>query len=56
MKTKQERYVFADNQGKLYHSTSLDAFIRFLKRIDEIKTAIKKHLRRVGAGVYEKNK
>ncbi len=54
------RYVFADNQGKLYHyrllSTSLDAFVRFLKRIDEIKTAIKKHLRRVGAGVYEKNK
>ena len=59
MKTRKF-YVFADNQGKLYHyrllSTFLDAFVRFLKRIDEIKTAIKKHLRRVGAGVYEKTK
>jgi len=35
MKTKQERYVFAD-KGKLYHSTSLDAFVRFLKRLGRV--------------------
>ena len=63
MKT-QKFYVFADDRGKLYYSTSPGAFVRFSKRRDEIKTAIfsgitdtsKKHLRRVGAGVYEKTK
>ena len=63
MKT-QKFYVFADNRGKLYYSTSPGAFVRFSIRNVEMKTAIfsgitdasKKHLRRLGAGVYEKNK
>ena len=63
MKT-QKFYVFADNRGKLYYSTSPSAFVRFSKRRDEIKTSVfvgiavsfKKHLRRLCAGVYEKNK